>query len=55
MIMAEFNDNFDVKDDKRWAWKAFFTVVGVVAVIVWVIGLLFGKVVEATLFEEVAK
>lgn len=53
--MKEFDVNCDVKDDKKWAWKAFFTVVSVVAVIVWIIGLFCGKVVEATLFEEIAK
>ena len=56
MIM-EYNDDelFDIQEDKRWARKAFLTVGCIVAVIIWVCGLLFGKIVEATLFEEIAK
>ena len=52
--MKEFDD-FDIKEDKRWTRKAFLIVGAIVIAIVAICGLLFGKVVEATLFEEIAK
>lgn len=56
MIMKEFDDEMiDIKEDRKWATKAFLTVGTIVVAIVAVCGLLFGKVVEATLFEEIAK
>lgn len=42
-------------DKVKWAKKAFLTVGLTVVAIVLLIGLLFGTVVEATLFEEIAK
>ena len=55
MIMEEFDEMIDIKEDKKWATKAFLTVGAIVVAIVAICGLLFGKVVEATLFEEIAK
>lgn len=56
MIMKEFDaDLIDIKEDRKWARKAFLTVGAIVVAIVAICGLLFGKVVEATLFEEIAK
>lgn len=54
--MKEFDaDLIDIKEDRKWARKAFLTVGAIVVAIVAICGLLFGKVVEATLFEEIAK
>lgn len=54
--MKEFDDEMiDIKEDRKWATKAFLTVGAIVIAIVAICGLLFGKVVEATLFEEIAK
>lgn len=56
IIMKEFDDEMiDIKEDKRWARNAFLIVGAIVIAIVAICGLLFGKVVEATLFEEIAK
>jgi hypothetical protein len=55
MIMEEFDVNYDVKEDKKWARKAFLTVFCVVVAIVVALKVIFWKVVEATVFEEVAK
>lgn len=52
--MKEFDD-FDYKEDRKWTTKAFLTVGGIVIAIVAICGILFGKVIEATLFEEIAK
>lgn len=55
IIMEEFDVNCDIKEDKKWARKAFLTVFCVVATIVIVLKAIFWKVVEATVFEEIAK
>jgi len=44
-----------IKENKKWALKAYGVIAGTVIAIIAVIGLIFGKVVEATLFEEIAK
>ena len=44
-----------IKENKKWALKAYGVIAGTVITIIAVIGLIFGKVVEATLFEEIAK
>lgn len=44
-----------IMDKVKWVKRAFLTVgLGTVAIVA-LIGLIFGKIVEATLFEEVAK
>lgn len=55
MIMTEEQELELIKENKKWKRNAFLTVGGVVIAIIAIIGLLFGKVIEATLFEEVAK
>ena len=44
-----------IMDTKKWVKNAFITVAVVTVAIVALCGLLFGKIVEATLFEEIAK
>lgn len=53
--MNEFNETIDVKEDKKWTRKAFATVWAIVFVLVVVLKVIFWKVVEATVFEEIAK
>lgn len=43
------------KENNKWGHKVFAVIGAIVVAIVGIIGLIFGKVVEATLFEEVAK
>ena len=52
--MEEFDLN-DYKEDQKWARKAFLTVGCVIVAIVALCGILFGKVVEESLFAEIAK
>ena len=44
-----------ILENKKWTRKAYLVLASVVIGIIAIIGLIFGKVVEATLFEEVAK
>lgn len=44
-----------VKENRKWTVKAFLAIEAFVVAIIAIIGLIVGKVVEATLFEEVAK
>lgn len=44
-----------IKENKKWTLKVYGVIAAVVLAIIGVIGLIFGKVVEATLFEEIAK
>lgn len=44
-----------IKSNKKWALKAYGVIAAVVVAVIGIIGLIFGKIVEATLFEEVAK
>lgn len=63
-LMNENNNGLPIEDEKEYQWikenvkwghKVFLVLCLSVAAIIWVIGLIFGKVVEATLFQEVAK
>ena len=53
--MTEDKELEMIMENKKWRRNAFLTVGGVVIAIVAIIGLLFGKVVEATLLGEIAK
>lgn len=53
--MSENQELERIKENKKWTKKAFLTVGCTVMAIIAIIGLLFGKIIEATLFEEVAK
>ena len=44
-----------IKANKKWALKVYGVIAAVVVAVIWTIGLIVGKVVEATLFEEIAK
>ena len=44
-----------IKANKKWSLKVYGVIAAVVVAVIWTIGLIFGKIVEATLFEEVAK
>ena len=44
-----------ILENKRWTAKVYLCIEAFVIAVVAVIGLIFGKIVEATLFEEVAK
>ena len=44
-----------IKENNKWSHKAFAVIAASVAVFIWIIGLIFGTVVEATLFQEIAK
>lgn len=55
MRMNEFNETIDLKEDKKWTRKAYLTVFSVVFTVVMVLKFIFWKVVEATVFEEIAK
>lgn len=43
------------KENNKWGHKVFATIWASVVVFIGILGLIFGKVVEATLFEEIAK
>ena len=43
------------KDNNKWGHKVFATIWASVVVFIGILGLIFGKIVEATLFEEIAK
>lgn len=55
MIMTEEQELEMIKENKRWTLKVYAVVWAAVVAIIGVIGLVFGKIVEATLFEEIAK
>ncbi len=55
MIMTEEQELEMIKENKKWTRKVFFAIWGAVVAFIGVLGLIFGKVVEATLFEEIAK
>ena len=44
-----------IKENKKWTLKVYGVIWTAVVAIIGVLGLIFGKIVEATLFEEVAK
>lgn len=44
-----------ILENKKWTAKVYLWIEAAVIAIIAVIGLIFGKIVEATLFEEVAK
>lgn len=44
-----------IKANKKWSLKVYGVIAAVVVAVIWTIGLIFGKIIEATLFEEVAK
>ena len=44
-----------IKENKKWALKVYGVIASVVIAIIGIIGFVFGKIVEATLFEEIAK
>lgn len=44
-----------VKENNKWSHKAFAVITACVAVFIWILGLLFGSVVEENLFQEIAK
>lgn len=43
------------KENNKWSHKAFAVIWAVTVAVIAIIGLIFGKVVEATLFQEIAK
>lgn len=44
-----------IKENKRWTLKVCGVIASIVIIVIAIIGLVFGKIVEATLFEEIAK
>ena len=44
-----------VIENRKWTAKVYLSIEAIVITIVAIIGLVFGKIVEATLFEEIAK
>lgn len=44
-----------IYENKKWTRKVYGIIASTVVAIIGIIGLIFGKVVEATLFEEIAK
>lgn len=44
-----------IKENKKWTLKVYGVIWTAVVAIIGVLGFIFGKIVEATLFEEVAK
>ena len=44
-----------IKENNKWSHKAFAVITACVAVFIWILGLLFGSVVEENLFQEIAK
>lgn len=44
-----------ILENKKWTAKVYLWIEAAVIAIVGIIGLIFGKIVEATLFEEIAK
>lgn len=55
MIMTEEQEFEWIKESKKWTRKVYLTIFGIVVGIIAICGILFGKIVEATLFEEIAK
>lgn len=55
MIMENDKELQEIIENKKWTGKVYLCIEAVVVAIVAIIGLIFGKIVEATLFEEVAK
>lgn len=55
MIMENDKELQAVIENKKWTAKVYLWIEAAVIAIVAVIGLIFGKIVEATLFEEIAK
>lgn len=55
LMTQEEKDIQWAKENNKWGHKVFAVIGAIVVAIVGIIGLIFGKVVEATLFEEVAK
>ena len=45
----------EIIENKKWTGKVYLCIEAFVIAVVAIIGLIFGKIVEATLFEEVAK
>lgn len=44
-----------IKANKKWALKVYGVIAAVVVAVIGVIGLIFGKIIEGSLFAEVAK
>ena len=55
MIMENDKELQEVLENKKWTAKVYAYIEATVIAIVAIIGLIFGKLVEATLFEEIAK
>lgn len=55
MLMENDKELEAILENKKWTAKMYLWIETVVIVIVGMIGLIFGKIVEATLFEEIAK
>lgn len=55
MLMENDKELEAILENKKWTAKVYLWIEAVVIAIVAVIGLIFGKIVEATLFEEIAK
>lgn len=55
MIMENDKELEAIIENKKWTAKVYLWIETVVIAIIGIIGLIFGKIVEATLFEEVAK
>ena len=55
MIMENDKELEEIFENKRWTAKVYLCIEAFVIAVVAIIGLIFGKIVEATLFEEIAK
>lgn len=55
MIMENDKELEEILENKRWTAKVYLCIEAFVIAVVAIIGLIFGKIVEATLFEEIAK
>ena len=55
MLMENDKELEAIIENKKWTAKVYLWIETAVIAIVAIIGLIFGKIVEATLFEEVAK
>ena len=55
MLMENDKELEAIIENKKWTAKVYLWIEAAVIAIVAIIGLIFGKIVEATLFEEVAK
>lgn len=55
MLMENDKELQVVIENRKWIAKVYLSIEAIVITIVAIIGLVFGKIVEATLFEEIAK